>query len=446
MTTPATGHLIHPDAPAPALLHCFLANIGDAVYFKDRDSRFIAVSAALVAKHGLASSDDVLGKTDFDFFSDADARHYREIERGIMETGEGKAQILQHEHWADGTVTWAVVSKLPLRDASGAIAGTFGISQDVTASRRLQEQLETTHKELLDASRRAGMADVATGVLHNVGNVLNSVNIAADLLAEGLGKSRVDGVAKLSALLAAQAADLPGFFASPRGRQVPAYVADLAAVLAAERERLLGELGELRQSIDHIKDVVAMQQSFAASAGMIEPLDPVSLLEDSLRLNVAALVRHDIRVIRDYAPAPRVLADRSRVLQILVNLVRNAKHALDDGAPAEKCLTLRLATAGPDRVRLTVTDNGVGIPPANLERIFAHGFTTRKDGHGFGLHSAANAAGELGGHLSVHSAGLGLGAEFTLELPAAPADSPDASAARPADDPGALLVNAAGGI
>src|SRR5690606_15822624 len=134
-------------------------------------------------------------------------------------------------------------------------------------------------------------------------------------------------------------------------------------LLAAERERLLAELAGLRQSIDHIKDIVTMQQSFASAAGLIEPLEPVSLLEDSLRLNVAALVRHDVRVVRDFAPAPRVLADRTRVLQILVNLVRNAKHALDEGTPSEKRMTLRIETAGPHRVRLIVADNGVGIPP-----------------------------------------------------------------------------------
>jgi signal transduction histidine kinase len=360
-----------------------------------------------------------------------------------METGEGIRRALQRETWADGRVTWVVMSDLPLRDESGAIVGTFGISRDVTASHKLQEQLEATHKQLMDASRKAGMADVATGVLHNVGNVLNSVNVAAEQLAEGLRKSRVDGVARLAALLAAEKDDLPAFFASERGRQVPAYVAQLAGHMQSERDRLLEELAGLRRSIDHIKDVVAMQQSFAGSPGLVEALDPVELVEDSLRLNVAALMRHDIRVVRDFTPAPKVLADRARVLQILVNLVRNAKHALDDGHPPEKRLTLRVETAGAERVRLTVGDNGVGIPQENLQRIFSHGFTTRKTGHGFGLHSAATAAEELGGSLTVRSAGPGHGAEFTLELPVAPADMPAGQPLSSTDEVAALLARAA---
>jgi signal transduction histidine kinase len=83
-----------------------------------------------------------------------------------------------------------------------------------------------------------------------------------------------------------------------------------------------------------------------------------------------------------------------------------------------KQVTLRVAS-GEGRVRVSVIDNGVGIPAENLTRIFNQGFTTRKDGHGFGLHSGALAARELGGSLHVHSDGAGQGASFTLELPLA---------------------------
>lgn len=435
--TPLTRHL------SEDLLRAFLENIPDDVYFKDLNSRFLAVSGSKAAKHGLSSAAEMIGKSDFDYFTETHARPAFEDEQEIIRSGEPIKNKLEKETHPDGSVTWCVTTKLPLRDASGAVIGTFGISRDVTSSRRLQEQLETTHKDLVDASRKAGMADVATGVLHNVGNVLNSVNVAADLLADGLRQSRIEGVGRVASLLAAQASDLPGFFASPRGQQVPAYLGQLAGHLTAERERLLEELAGLRKSIDHIKDVVSMQQSFASSPGMVEPLEPVTLLEDSLRLNVAALVRHDIRVVRDFSPAPLVLADRARVLQILVNLVRNAKHALDDGSPPEKRLTLRVEPADAEHVRLVVADNGVGIPPENLERIFAHGFTTRKDGHGFGLHSAAIAAGELGGRLFARSEGRGHGAEFTLELPVARM-TPVTNVVEPVDEAEALLSSAAG--
>jgi C4-dicarboxylate-specific signal transduction histidine kinase len=162
-----------------------------------------------------------------------------------------------------------------------------------------------------------------------------------------------------------------------------------------------------------------MQQSYATMVSIIEPLDAAALMEDSLRMNLGALARHSVAVVRDFGPAPSVLAEKAKVLQILVNLIRNAKYAADESGREDKTVTLRIATTSDGRVQLTVSDNGVGIPADNLTRIFAHGFTTRVGGHGFGLHSSANAAKEMKGSLTVHSAGTGQGASFTLELPAA---------------------------
>jgi signal transduction histidine kinase len=139
-------------------------------------------------------------------------------------------------------------------------------------------------------------------------------------------------------------------------------------------------------------------------------------VEDAIQINAIALERQNISVLRDYHPIPPVVTDRHGVLQILINLISNARHALGHDNPDTK-LIVTISTAGPDRVRVSVTDNGVGIPPENLSQIFSMGFTTRKDGHGFGLHSGANAATELGGSLMANSEGVGHGATFILELP-----------------------------
>jgi C4-dicarboxylate-specific signal transduction histidine kinase len=136
-------------------------------------------------------------------------------------------------------------------------------------------------------------------------------------------------------------------------------------------------------------------------------------------MNETALARHGVQVVREFAEVPLVSIDKHKALQILVNLIRNAKQALKEAAVKEKRLTLRVTHSGPDKVAIVVQDNGVGIPSENLARIFQHGFTTKQDGHGFGLHSGANAAKEMGGSLSAASEGPGRGATFTLELPAA---------------------------
>jgi signal transduction histidine kinase len=148
-------------------------------------------------------------------------------------------------------------------------------------------------------------------------------------------------------------------------------------------------------------------------------INVVDLVEDSLRLDDGVLTRHEVEVVREFGEVPLLNVEKHRLLQILVNLLRNAKLACQDSGRADKRLTVRVAN-GAGRIRISVIDNGVGIPLDNLTRIFNHGFTTRKGGHGFGLHSGALAAKEMGGSLTVHSDGAGLGATFTLELPCQP--------------------------
>ena len=163
-----------------------------------------------------------------------------------------------------------------------------------------------------------------------------------------------------------------------------------------------------------------MQQNFAKMSGAYENLSTGELTEDALRINSAAFERHRIQVVREFDEStPPVFVDRHKALQILINLISNAKYAMDAQPTNEKRLVIRVEPVVPDRVQITIRDSGVGIAPENLVKIFTHGFTTKKDGHGFGLHSCANAAKEMGGSLTAHSDGIGLGAAFVLELPAA---------------------------
>jgi signal transduction histidine kinase len=277
------------------------------------------------------------------------------------------------------------------------------------------------HQQLLEVSRQAGMAEVATNVLHNVGNVLNSVNVSCSLISDKVRASKAGNLGKAVALLQGHESDLAAFLADdPKGRQLPGYLKSLADHLDTERDEALKELKSLAANIDHIKEIITMQQSYARVLGVVESLPVVDLVEDALRLNAGAMERHQVKVLREYSTVPPILVDKHKVLQILVNLIRNAKYALDDRGHTDKQLVLRVGLNGNDTVKISVIDNGIGIPPENLTRIFEHGFTTRKEGHGFGLHNGALAAKELGGKLTAHSDGLGKGASFILELPPRP--------------------------
>jgi PAS domain S-box-containing protein len=324
----------------------------------------------------------------------------------------------------DGALVWVNVNMTVIRDAAGQPLRTVAAIEDITERRRAQAELENLQRQLVDASREAGMAEIATSVLHNVGNVLNSINVSTGLVVASVKKSRAPSLARVVILLQEHAQDLGAFITQDsRGKHVPAHLAQLAEHLQAEQEANVRELELLRRNVDHVKEIVALQQNYASFGGVKEMINVVDLVEDSLRINEGALSRHEVEVVREFGSVPTLNVEKHKILQILVNLLRNAKYACHDSGRADKSLTVRVAN-GEGRIRISVIDNGVGIPPENLTRIFNHGFTTRKDGHGFGLHSGALAAQEMGGSLTVHSDGPGQGAAFTLELPCPARDNP----------------------
>jgi PAS domain S-box-containing protein len=320
--------------------------------------------------------------------------------------------------------------EFPLEVAMSAwttCSGTFfsGVIRDVSERRTAEVTLRDSQQRLLETSRLAGMAEVATGVLHNVGNVLNSVNVSAGLVVEKLRRSKVPNLGKAAALLTDKNSNLGEFLTSdPNGQKIPGYLAKLSQFLVEENAEILTEVDLLARHIEHIKEVVAVQQSYAKVSGVFEDLQADQLVEDSIAMNIGAFERHGIVLERRFSPSPPVRVDRHRVLQIIINLLRNAKYALDDVQRIDKRITITIAPANEKMLRIAVADNGIGISQENLSRIFGHGFTTRKNGHGFGLHSGALAAKEMGGALSVSSLGLRRGATFTLELPIAAAPQP----------------------
>ena len=294
------------------------------------------------------------------------------------------------------------------------------LRMEIAARQLAALQLEEAHTELLAVSRQAGMAEFAIGILHNVGNVLNSVNVASTCVADSLRRSKAANLSKVVALLREHQTDLGTFLTSdPKGQLVPEFLALLAEHLAGEQAAALNELAQLQKNIRHIRDIVTMQQGMAKSSGGKETVDVPELVADALRLIQAGGMPPGLEIITEGKDVPPILVEKHRALQILVNLIRNAKQACAASGHQEDKLRIRMTTEH-GRVQIAVSDTGVGISPENLTRIFAHGFTTKKDGHGFGLHSAALTAQDMGGELIVQSDGPGHGATFILALPYQP--------------------------
>ncbi|MGB6308266.1 MAG: PAS domain S-box protein, partial [Steroidobacteraceae bacterium] len=392
------------------------------ILYADREGRFLRFNAAFCAMLGFESA-QLAGAGFGDFTCIEDVAR---VAAGLDRLWSGGVQFVDLEKRyvrKDGGLLWVRTTTALVHEDGATPEYSVEFIRDISTRKDTEQELERVHKQLMTASRQAGMAEVATNVLHNVGNILNSVNISASLVIERVKQSKGPGVSRLAVLLQEKGAEVGDFLAhDERGKRIPEYLTSLGEQLVSDQKMALEELASLRDNLEHIKDTVAMQQSYAKLCGVTETVAVVDLVEDGLRLNAGAFVRHGVTLRREFSEVPPITVDKHKVLQILVNLVRNAKYACDESGRADKLLTLRVETA-PAGVRICVIDNGVGIPAENIPRLFTHGFTTRASGHGFGLHSGALAAQELGGSLRVMSEGLGHGATFILELPCNPAET-----------------------
>jgi signal transduction histidine kinase len=298
------------------------------------------------------------------------------------------------------------------------VAGGREVIEMTDALGMMLDRLNEANHQLVEASRHAGMAEVATGVLHNVGNILTSVNVGIDVLNERAGELPVERVRRAGQLLAA--AQSAGPLDPTKLDAGVRYLTAIAEALDTDRGKLLGGLATLRDHIAHINRVVTMQNGYARSGGVLEQIEVAALIEQAIGLGCADTERHGVEIVRRVAPECAVTIDRHRVLQILVNLLANARDSIaqhaKSGAATDRRITVTAAIE-PAWLALTVDDTGGGIAPESLLKIFSAGFTTKPKGHGYGLHSSARAAEQLGGTLRCSSEGLGRGATFVLRVP-----------------------------
>jgi signal transduction histidine kinase len=297
---------------------------------------------------------------------------------------------------------------------------TAELREQVRKEERARAELSEAQQRLLELSRLCGMAEVATGVLHNVGNVLNSVNVCTTIVAEKIGEFRVNNLAAVIQMLQQHTGDMETFLREDeRGRRLIPYLAKLAGSFQEDRDTAISELKQLRDHIDHIKAIVATQQKYAKVSGLIEELSLAGLVDDALRVVGPEFQIHEISVSRDFDDLPDIAADRHKIMQILLNLFRNATDAIvHNGGGTARQILVSIRRRQGNRVRIEVKDSGVGLEQQELARIFALGFTTKAHGHGFGLHSGALAAKQMSGSLWAESDGPGMGSTFILEIPA----------------------------
>lgn len=276
------------------------------------------------------------------------------------------------------------------------------------------------NQQLLELARRSGMAEIARTILHNIGNILNSINISVDLLSQKVTRSKLSDLTNIRDLLRAHQHDLASFLTEdPKGSLLPKYITTLTDCWEKERDMLLNECKTLILNIQHVREIIETQENLSRLPSLEQIVTIESVLNEALKI-VDFKMQHDgITLHKSYTKLKPLLIDKIKLLQILVNLLTNAKESLIDSKKLPKLLNvkIKLHERTQEKFVIEILDNGIGISPENLDLIFLHGFTTKKTKYGFGLHASILAAREMGGEIKVTSKGLGTGALFRLELP-----------------------------
>ncbi len=293
------------------------------------------------------------------------------------------------------------------------------LKAEITEREKAEHLLRQAQKDMVEQAHKAGMAEIAADTLHNIGNVLNSVITSAQIIKESVNQSPYGNFSKVCQLIEEHADDLPTFFSThDKGIKAIEYILKLDEAFADSYNEIGSNIDRLAGKVDTITQVVVAQQNYAGNEFLIESLNITTILEDALSLVPSLFVKQSIRLEKHLEPVPEIKAQKIKLLHILVNILKNAAQALMHQKSDQKQIMIHLKHSD-QRVVLDITDSGQGIAPENLGKVFNHGFTTKKDGFGFGLHSCANYMAEMNGKISVHSDGPGRGATFRLEFPAA---------------------------
>ncbi len=287
----------------------------------------------------------------------------------------------------------------------------------IAEHKKTRKEREKLHHQLMEASRKAGMAEIASGVLHNVGNVLNSVTVSATLLQTSLGNSNVPRLVVARNALMEHGDDYADYLLrDERGVHFPAALDYITTELVKDHASCTDETKQLIENLCHIKEVIHDQLSRAKSKGVIETFCVMELVQRCIEINRNKADHASVKIQVECPVTLNIRSERSTIQQILINLISNAIDALSRSETQQRVISVRV-DARDSQIEIQVQDNGAGIRSENLEKIFMQGFTTREEGHGVGLHSSALQAQALGGALAAASNGPGTGATFSLTIP-----------------------------
>jgi PAS domain S-box-containing protein len=323
---------------------------------------------------------------------------------------------------ATGQEHWLTENGQAVFATDGTPLWLDGTIFDITQRKKAEADLAAVQKELIENAHQAGMADIATDTLHNVGNILNSVKTSAHVIGDIMKASSLSDMKKANSMLKANIGDIEEFISNhPKGKKLMQYYLKLEEEFTKEHDNVREHLVRLTDKVKAIEDVVKAQQSYAGVSSLTESLDLSEIVEDALTIQSETQAQYNLEIVKNYQDVPKVDVNKTKLVHTLINLLQNAKDAMNEFPADKKILTFSIENDD-EAVFVKVSDTGSGIPQKDIENIFSHGFTTKKNGHGFGLHSCANYMREMGGRMWAESEGEGKGATFVLRFPRRPED------------------------
>ncbi len=388
-----------------------LENSPDFIININRD---LTVQYINKSMHGIAV-EDIVGTSAFVFFL---SDHNEELKKKVLNVFDTNQPIMFENtiKLPDGQSYWYENRVSPIIRRGKSTTELMLIITDITKRKQAEIELESVQNELIDKAHKAGMADIATGTLHNVGNILNSVLTSTQMMNEIMAASKMPSFFKANEILKENIDDLENFIIkNPKGKILMEYYLAIEKQLSEENSLFKQHLDRLKNKVNAIVEVINAQQSYAGGASFVEKVCLKDIIEDAITMQADIISSNNISIDRHFIDIPPLIIQRTKFVHIMINLIGNAKDAMLS-IPAEKRILRFLFEQTEDAVFLKVSDSGEGISSERIQKIFSHGFTTKDSGHGFGLHSCANYMTEMGGRMWAESEGTGKGSTFILQF------------------------------
>ena len=400
------------------LLDSLMNHMPDAIYFKDKESKFVRVSKYMVNKHlgdrPGAAINDLIGKSDFDLQDEHHAREAYEDEQEIQKTGKPKIDYIEKEISKDGTERWVTTTKLPLFNPQGEVAGTFGISRDVTKIKMLEQE---RHDAELEKAVAQGKFEIASDFMHDIGNAVVGFGSYLTRIRRLQYEERSDNLQNLAKFFEKQRAAITIAIGEAKANALVKMLNSMAQTQKANQAEINQSITEQLNIISNIQEILNIQRQYVTGHETQErkPVNMRHIINDSLSMLFASVEKTGIEVSLNISQElPIIKGDRTKLIQVLLNVLRNSIEAIDNNS-REKVITI-IVHAKAGKLIVETEDSGHGFNKEISDQLFKKGYTTKTGASGLGLYSSRTIMESHEGSIYVTSAGEGKGAVATLEF------------------------------